>query len=66
MLMTNDSDANMREVAIVKRTTTMTSEEYFSIQLRAPDETVESLLQKAILATSSSEPREKQISVTHY
>ena len=63
--MTNGKESSMREVSIVKRTTTMTSEEFFSIQLKAPDESVESLLQKAILATTSSQSREKQIPVTH-
>jgi hypothetical protein len=63
--MTEDKDTAMREVSIVKRTTTMTSEEFFSIQLKAPDESVESLLQKAILATTSSQPRGKEIPVTH-
>jgi hypothetical protein len=63
--MSEGTDMAMREVSIVKRTTTMTSEEFFSIQLKAPDESVESLLQKAILATASSQPRAKQIPVTH-
>jgi hypothetical protein len=63
--MSEGTDMAMREVSIVKRTTTMTSEEFFSIQLKAPDESVESLLQKAILATTSSQPREKQIPVAH-
>lgn len=43
---------NVKEVSIVKRSTTMTSEEFVSITLKSADDTVESLLQKAISATS--------------
>ena len=47
-----EKDNNVKEVSIVKRSTTMTSEEFVSITLKSADDTVESLLQKAISATS--------------
>jgi len=64
--MTENLETNVREVSIIKKTTTMTSEEYFSIHLKAPDETVESLLQKAIVAALNSTSREKQPAMTPY
>jgi len=57
--MTESSESNFREVSIVKKTTTMSSEEYFSIQLKSPDESVDSLLRKAILAANSAHPQTK-------
>lgn len=54
--MSTNPESKIREVSIVKRVTTMTSEEFFSIQLKAPDESVESLLKKAMMATNLSQP----------
>ena len=45
----NDSDSTeIREVHIVKRKTTMSSDEFFQITLKSPDESVDSLLDKAV------------------
>ena len=45
----SDSDTTeIREVNIVKRKTTMSSDEFFQITLKSPDESVESLLEKAV------------------
>lgn len=46
--MSNLDSSQMREVNIIKRKTTMTSEEFFQINLKSPDESVESLLEKAV------------------
>jgi hypothetical protein len=60
-----DSNPNVKEVSIVKRSTTMTSEDYFSITLKSAEDTVENLLKKAVLATTSSQQkiRESQIPI---
>lgn len=52
-----DTDSKVKEVSIVRRSTTMTSEDFFSITLKSADDSVESLLKKAILATSSSQQK---------
>jgi len=51
--MSYSNDTNTREVSIVKKITTMSSEEYFSITLKSPEESVDSLLKKAMVATNS-------------
>lgn len=60
-----DSDSNVKEVSIVRRSTTMTSEDYFAITLKSAEDSVETLLKKAILATTSSKEkiREPQIPI---
>jgi hypothetical protein len=50
-----------KEITIVKKKVTMQSEEYFSIGLKSPDETIESLLQKAMsVLTTDEESKIKQ------
>ena len=46
--MSDSENSEIREVNIVKRKTTMSSDEYFQINLKSPDESVDSLLEKAI------------------
>ena len=43
-----DDNSNQKEVCIVRKITKWDSEEYISIQLKSPDETIEQLLNKAI------------------
>jgi hypothetical protein len=51
--MTNEND-DSNEVSLVRKNTSMYSEEYFSIHLKSKDENVNSLLDKAMNALSSS------------
>ena len=46
--MSDSENSEIREVNIVKRKTTMSSDEYFQINLKSPDESVDSLLEKAV------------------
>ena len=46
--LSDSENSEIREVNIVKRKTTMSSDEYFQINLKSPDESVDSLLEKAI------------------
>lgn len=62
----SDTSEDAHEVSIIRKSTTMTSEEYFSIQLKSPTESVESLLQKAILATNSAQPKAKEPQIVRY
>jgi|GEM_PF-4924607 len=52
--MTSD-DSNQKEVCIVRKITKMDSEEYISIQLKSPDESIEQLLNKALAFTTKKE-----------
>lgn len=46
--LSDSENSEIREVNIVKRKTTMSSDEYFQINLKSPDESVDSLLEKAV------------------
>ena len=46
----------MKEITIVKKKVTMQYEEYFSIGLKSPDESIESLLEKAMTVIKSEDP----------
>jgi len=52
----NESQSNVREVFIVKRSTKMDSDEYVSVQLKSSDDTIEDLLRKAMDASVMESP----------
>lgn len=56
--MSEEKESNIHEVVIVKRKTIMDAEEFVSIQLKSSEDTIESLLQKAMSA-SKTNPLEK-------
>ncbi len=51
--MSAQSESEPKEVAIVKRSTKMDSEEFVSISLKSSDDSIEELLQKAMNAAST-------------
>ena len=53
----NESQSNVREVFIVKRSTKMDSDEYVSVQLKSSDDSIEKLLKKAVLASVLNIPQ---------
>jgi len=48
------SEITAKEVSVVKRITKRDSEDFFSIQLKSSEDSIDELLQKAINATSPS------------
>jgi len=56
--MSDENESKIHEVVIVKRKTIMDAEEFVSIQLKSSEDTIESLLKKAMSATKSK-PLEK-------
>lgn len=54
--MTDKIQEKMKEITIVKKKVTMQYEEYFSIGLKSPDESIESLLEKAMTVIKSEDP----------
>ena len=55
--MSVESESEPKEVAIVKRSTKMDSEEFVSIQLKSSDDSIDELLQKAMNAASTPTPQ---------
>ena len=53
----NESDSQVREVFIVKRSTKMDSDEYVSVQLKSSDDSIEQLLEKAKAASILNAPQ---------
>jgi hypothetical protein len=53
----NESQSNVKEVFIVKRSTKMDSDDYVSIQLKSSDDTIEELLRKAMDASVMKSPQ---------
>ena len=53
----NESDSQVREVFIVKRSTKMDSDEYVSVQLKSSEDSIEKLLKKAVLASVLNTPQ---------
>ena len=51
--MSEESEITAKEVSIVKRSTTMDSDDYVSIQLKSSEDSIDELLQKAINAASA-------------
>ena len=47
----HESNSQVREVFIVKRSTKMDSDEYVSVQLKSADDSIEKLLKKAVQAS---------------
>ena len=47
----SESQSNVREVFIVKRSTKIDSDEYVSVQLKSADDSIEKLLKKAVQAS---------------
>lgn len=56
--MSEENDSKIHEVVIVKRKTIMDAEEFVSIQLKSSEDTIESLLKKAMSASKTT-PLEK-------
>ncbi len=63
--MSAESEITAKEVFIVKRSTKMDSEDFVSIHLKSPDDSIDELLQKAINATSTSshEKSDKKVGI---
>ncbi|RZD42227.1 MAG: hypothetical protein CXT78_09730 [Thaumarchaeota archaeon] len=63
--MSDENESKINEVVIVKRKTIMDAEEFVSIQLKSSDDTIESLLKKAIAATKtkSLEKNDKKLGI---
>jgi hypothetical protein len=53
----SESQSNVREVFIVKRSTKIDSDEYVSIQLKSSDDSIEQLLKKAVKASVLNTPQ---------
>ena len=53
----NESDSQVREVFIVKRSTKIDSDEYVSVQLKSSDDSIEQLLKKAVIASVLNAPQ---------
>jgi hypothetical protein len=53
----SESQSNVREVFIVKRSTKIDSDEYVSVQLKSSDDSIEQLLKKAVQASVLSTPQ---------
>ena len=53
----HESNSQVREVFIVKRSTKMDSDEYVSVQLKSADDSIEKLLKKAVLASVLNTPQ---------
>ena len=53
----SESQSNVREVFIVKRSTKIDSDEYVSIQLKSSDDSIEQLLKKAVKASVLNAPQ---------
>ena len=53
----NESDSQVREVFIVKRSTKIDSDEYVSVQLKSSDDSIEQLLKKAVMASVLNAPQ---------
>ena len=60
--MSAEYESSIKEVFIVKRSTKMDSEEFVSIQLKSSEDSIETLLQKAISASDppTSEKKDKK------
>ena len=50
-LQNHESNSQVREVSIVKRSTKIDSDEYVSVQLKSADDSIEKLLKKAVQAS---------------
>ena len=57
----NESQSNVKEVFIVKRSTKMDSDDYVSVQLKSSDDTIEELLRKAMDASVMESPQKSNI-----
>ena len=55
----NESDSQVREVFIVKRSTKIDSDEYVSVQLKSSDDSIEQLLKKAVMASVLNAPQKR-------
>ena len=53
----SESQSNVREVFIVKRSTKIDSDEYVSVQLKSSDDSIEQLLKKAVMASVLNAPQ---------
>ena len=53
----SESQSNVREVFIVKRSTKIDSDEYVSVQLKSSDDSIEQLLEKAKDASVLNAPQ---------
>ena len=53
----NESDSQVREVFIVKRSTKIDADEYVSVQLKSADDSIEKLLKKAVQASGLYAPQ---------
>mgnify|MGYP005997749727 CR=1 FL=1 len=53
----SESQSNVREVFIVKRSTKIDSDEYVSVQLKSSDDSIEQLLEKAKAASILNPPQ---------
>ena len=61
-IMSAEYESSIKEVFIVKKSTKMDSEEFVSIQLKSSEDSIETLLQKAISASDppASEKKDKK------
>ena len=55
----SESQSNVREVFIVKRSTKIDSDEYVSVQLKSSDDSIEQLLKKAVMASVLNAPQNR-------
>ncbi len=57
--MSVETGSGIKEVFIVKRSTKMDSEDFVSIQLKSSEDSIDSLIQKALSASDSPTSKKK-------
>jgi len=63
--MSAETESSVKEVFVIKRSTKMDSEDYVSIQLKSSEDSIDTLLKKAMSASvpSVSETTDKKLGI---